>query len=136
MYKRPLTNLIIFWLMVITLSVAYHEINAADKRLEMIWNFDEGKGEVAKEANKTGNDGKFTGDGKAKIKWVEGISGQGLEFSGKVGGGQGVEVPHSEDMNIRAAITMEAWVYPTTINGDKRTIITKAAYYLQIEPTA
>jgi hypothetical protein len=29
--------------MVITLSVAYHEINAADKRLEMIWNFDEGK---------------------------------------------------------------------------------------------
>ncbi len=51
MYKRPLTNLIIFWLMVITLSVAYHEINAADKRLEMIWNFDEGKGEVAKDVN-------------------------------------------------------------------------------------
>jgi len=39
-------------------------------------------------------------------------------------------------MDIRDAITMEAWVYPTTINGDKRTIITKAAYYLQIEPTS
>ena len=123
--------------MVITLSVAYNEINAADKKLEMIWNFDEGKGDVAKETNKTGNDGKFTGDGKDKIKWVEGIAGKALEFSGKkAGGGQWVEVPHSDDMDIRDAITMEAWVYPTTINGDKRTIITKAAYYLQIEPTS
>ena len=123
--------------MVITLSVAYNEINAADKKLEMIWNFDEGKGDVAKETNKTGNDGKFIGDGKDKIKWVEGIAGKALEFSGKkAGGGQWVEVPHSDDMDIRDAITMEAWVYPTTINGDKRTIITKAAYYLQIEPTS
>ena len=31
---------------------------------------------------------------------------------------------------------MEALVYPTTIDGDKRTIITKAACQLQIEPTA
>ena len=123
--------------MVITLSVAYNEINAADKKLEMIWNFDEGKGDVAKETNKTGNDGKFTGEGKDKIKWVEGIAGKALEFSGKkAGGGQWVEVPHSDDMDIRDAITMEAWVYPTTINGDKQTIITKAAYYLQIEPTS
>ena len=137
MYKLSLYNFITFLLMVITLSVAYNEINAADKKLEMIWNFDEGKGDVAKETNKTGNDGKFTGDGKGKIKWVEGITGKALKFSGKkAGGGQWVEIPHSDDMDIRDAITMEAWVYPTTINGDMRTIITKAAYYLQIEPTS
>ena len=57
MYKLSLINLITFLLMVITLLVAYNEINAADKKLEMIWNFDEGEGNVAKEANKTGNDG-------------------------------------------------------------------------------
>ena len=136
MYKLSLINLITFLLMVITLLVAYNEINAADKKLEMIWNFDEGGGDVAKEANKTGNDGEFTGAGKDKIKWVEGIAEKALEFSGKVGGGQWVEVPHSDDMDIRDAITMEAWVYPTTIDGEKRTIITKAAYYLQIEPTS
>ena len=57
MYKPSFINLITFLLMVITLSVAYNEINAADKKLEMVWNFDEGKGDVAKETNKTGNDG-------------------------------------------------------------------------------
>ena len=29
---------------------------------------------------------------------------------------------------------MEAWVYPTTIAGDKRTIFYKNSYYMQIEP--
>ena len=70
------------------------------------------------------------------LQWVEGIAEKALEFSGKVGGGQWVEVPHSDDMDIRDAITMEAWVYPTEIDGEKRTIITKAAYYLQIEHTS
>ena len=117
MYKLSLINLMIFLLMVITSLVAYDEINAADKKLEMIWNFNEGEGDVAKEANKTGNDGEFAGAGKDKIKWVEGITEKALEFSGKVGEGQWVEVPHSDDMDIRDAITMEAWVYPTTIDG-------------------
>ena len=125
MYKRSLINRIIFWLMIIALPVRILMLRI--KKLEIIWNFDEDKVFIAKEANKTVNDGKSTGAGKAEIKWVEGISGKALEFSGNVGSGQWVEVPHSEDMNIRAAITMEAWVYPTTSNRDKRTIITKVA---------
>lgn len=120
---------------VFLVSMALDTAHAA-KKLEMIWSFDEGKGDVAKEANGTGNDGKFTGDGAKKIKWVDGKFGKALEFSGKAGGGQWVEVPHSPDMDIRDAITMEAWVFPTTIPGDKRTIVTKAAYYLQIEPSS
>ncbi len=103
--------------------------------LEMIWHFDEGAGDVCKEANGTGNDGVFTGDGSANIKWVPGKSGTALEFSGEFGASQWVEIPHSDDMDIRDAITMEAWVFPTTIDGDKRTIITKNSYYLQVEPT-
>ena len=120
---------------VFLVSMALDTAHAA-KKLEMIWSFDEGKGDVAKEANGTGNDGKFTGDGAKKIKWVDGKFGKALEFSGKAGGGQWVEVPHSPDMDIRDAITMEAWVFPTTIPGDKRTVVTKAAYYLQIEPSS
>ena len=115
--------------------ITSNPVHAAEN-LEMVWHFDEGEGDVAAEANGTGNDGKFTGDGAKEIKWVDGKYGKALEFSGKVGGGQWVEIPHSPDMDIRDAITMEAWVFPTTIDGDKRTVITKAAYYLQIDPTS
>ena len=41
------------FLVSMTLNTAY-----AAKKLEMIWSFDEGTGDVAKEANGTGNDGK------------------------------------------------------------------------------
>jgi len=103
--------------------------------LEMIWHFDEGKGDSCEEANGSGNDGVFAGDGKNDIKWTNGKANKALEFSGETGSGQWVEVPNSTDTDVRDAITMEAWVFPTTIDGDKRTIITKNAYYLQIEPT-
>ena len=104
--------------------------------LEMVWHFDEGAGDVCKEANGTGNDGVFTGDGKDNIQWVAGKGNTALQFSGETGAGQWVEVLHSDDTDIRDAITMEAWVFPTTIDGDKRTIVAKNSYYLQIEPTA
>jgi hypothetical protein len=111
-------------------------MDADAAKLEMVWHFDEGKGDACEEANGTGNDGVFAGDGKKNIKWVNGKSKKALEFSGEFGASQWVEVPHSADTDIRDAITMEAWVFPTTIDGDKRTIITKMAYYMQIEPTA
>lgn len=45
-----------------------------------------------------------------------------------------LEVPHSDALDIQEAITMEAWVYPTEIAGDKRTVFYKNSYYMQIEP--
>ena len=42
---------------------------------------------------------------------------------------------YSDDVDIIDAVTMQAWVYPTSLPGDKRTIVTKASYYLQLEPT-
>jgi hypothetical protein len=44
-----------------------------------IWLFDEGKGEVAKDISKEGNDGKLI----EKPKWVNGQYGGALEFDGK-----------------------------------------------------
>ncbi len=126
--------MVLSFALVLVCGGAFTDAHAAN--LEMIWHFDEGKGDTCKEANGTGNDGVFTGDGKKDIKWVQGKSNKALEFSGEFGASQWVEVPHSADMDIRDAITMEAWVFPTTIDGDKRTIITKNSYYLQIEPTA
>lgn len=53
------------------------------------------------------------------------------------GDGDYVEVPDSTSLHIENQITMEAWVYPTAYEGDKRTIIVKwRAYYFQIEPTS
>ena len=130
MFKKPF-----FYLAIITTVLfAYLSINANAAK-EMIWHFDEGKGDTCKEANKTGNDGVFAGPGSKNIKWVDGKSNKALEFSGATGAGQWVEIPNSADTDIRDAITMEAWVFPTTISGDKRTIITKNSYYFQIEPS-
>ena len=131
-----LKNTVFCLAIITTVLFAYLSTDAEAANLEMIWLFDEGKGDTCKEANGTGNDGVFTGDGKDNIQWVQGKSNKGLEFSGETGAGQWVEVPHTGDTDIRDAITMEAWVFPTTIDGDKRTIITKNAYYLQIEPSS
>lgn len=125
--------MVLSFALVLVCGGAFTDAHAAN--LEMIWHFDEGKGDTCKEANGTGNDGVFTGDGNKNIKWVQGKSNKALEFSGDTGKGQWVEVPHSDDTDVRDAITMEAWVFPTTIPGDKRTIITKNSYYFQIEPT-
>ena len=94
-----------------------------------VWHFDEGKGKETEDAT-GGLVGEFTGD----IKWVEGISGDALEFSGKVGGAQYVEIPHSDEVDIDEALTMAAWVYPNEPPGDKFTIIFKLTYYMQLEP--
>ena len=124
----------VFCLTIVTVVFfAYLSMNA--DALDMVWLFDEGAGDVCKEAGGSGNDGVFTGDGSANIKWVAGKSGTALEFSGEAGAGQWVEIPNSDDIDIRDAITMQAWVFPTTIDGDKRTIVTKNSYYLQIEPS-
>lgn len=94
-----------------------------------IWHFDEGKGKETEDAT-DGLVGTFTGN----IKWAEGISGDALEFGGKVGGAQYVEIPHSDEVDIDEALTMAAWVYPNEPPGDKFTIFFKLSYYMQLEP--
>jgi len=98
-----------------------------------IWHFDEGSGKETKDAT-AGLVGKLEGD----IKWAEGISGKALEFSGKVGKPQYVEVEHVEEVDIDEQLTMAAWVYPVSLptggQENKFTIVFKLAYYMQLEP--
>lgn len=132
MFKKSSVSLLIIMAMMLSLTFL-KEANAANT--ELIWHFDEGNGDVCKEANGTGNDAVFTGVDKKNIKWDEGIYGGALLFSGKLDKGQWVEVPHSADVDIRDAITMEAWVYPLSPPLTKGTVITKLAYYMQVEST-
>ena len=98
-----------------------------------IWHFDEGSGKETKDAT-AGLVGTLEGD----IKWSEGISGKAVEFSGKVGKAQYVEVAHCDELDIDEQITMAAWVYPDSLptggQENKFTIVFKAAYYMQLEP--
>ena len=57
-----------------------------------IWLLDEGSGEVAVDSSGNGNDGALI-DGPG---WVDGVFGEGLEFSG----GNSVEVPDSASLNF------------------------------------
>lgn len=65
------------------------------------WNFDEGKGTVAKDSAGK-NDGQII-----DAKWVDGKIGKALHFNGE---SSYVAVPDSDSLNVNNAITIEAWV--------------------------
>ena len=74
------------------------------------WSFDEGAGSVARDASANHNDGKVVG-----AKWVKGVRGNALEFSG----GEGrVEVPHSPTLSMEDEVTIEFWVKAAGATGD------------------
>lgn len=98
-----------------------------------IWRFDEGSGKETKDST-DGIVGKIVGN----VKWADGISGKCLEFSGKKGDAQYVEVAHCDQVDIDEQITMSAWVYPEILptggQENKFTIFYKNTYYMQLEP--
>jgi len=73
--------------------------------LAACWRFDEGKGTTARDSSGNGNRGAIHG-----AEWTVGKSGNALKFDGV---DDYVEVSHSRSLNVRNAITIEAWVYPT-----------------------
>jgi len=112
------------------LCVSVVSLHAAEKRT-LIWHFDEGEGDTTKEATGNSNEGKFN---SKNIKWGKSIRANGLEFSGSNADNQWVEVQHSDDLDIRGAITMEAWIFPTEISPGRPTVIYKtSAYHLRID---
>lgn len=58
-------------------GISYAKIDL--KNIAGMWLFDEGKGDVALDSSKNGNDGEFVGD----PKWGDGKLGKALEFDGK-----------------------------------------------------
>ena len=68
-----------------------------------MWLFDEGKGNVATDSSKQGNDGEIHG-----AKWVDGKFGKALEFDGA---GNWVEVPHSDTVGFKAGVSFTITCY-------------------------
>ena len=108
-------------------------IYAAEKKT-FIWNFDEGNGDIAQEATGNGNDVKFNDPG---IQRNEGKVNKGLTFAGSNTHPHWINVPHSPDVDIQNAITLEAWVFPKEISPGRPTIIhKKSSYYLRLDVTS
>jgi hypothetical protein len=84
---------------------------AVEEGLIGYWSFDEGKGDVAKDASGNNNDGKLV----RGVKWVDGKFDKALQFDGTQR--HKVEVPHSDSLaTIADALTIEAWVNPANFN--------------------
>lgn len=93
------------------------------------WAFDEGAGPTAADASGNTNNGTLAG-----ATWTtQGRVGSALTF----GNGTHVAVPDRASLDLTAALTLEAWVNPTAVNG-YRMIVNKTTtgqptnYYLTI----
>jgi len=90
--------------------------------------FDEGKGQVAKDQSKFGNDGEIR-----NAEWVDGKYGFALEFNGK---DAEVRVPDNKSFDL-TEITLEVWYNPGDegVGAGWRVIINKASneWYLYLQ---
>jgi hypothetical protein len=97
-----------FWLLAfLSLVIITTGVRGAD--LIAAWSFD--KDTAEKVTDVTGNG--FDGVG-ADTAIVDGKFGKAMEFDGV---NSQVEIPHDEVLNIQDAITVEAWVMPTSFIG-------------------
>jgi hypothetical protein len=82
------------------------------------WRFDEGEGKVAGDSSGRGHDGAVMG-----ASWAsDGVLGRALHFDGH----SYVEVPWNRDLDIDGAITLVAWIRPSTLDDLALTILSKA----------
>ncbi len=72
------------------------------------YSFEEGSGKLARDVTGNGHNGEIK-----NAKYVDGKFGKALEFDGVE---SQVEIPHSEDMNFKEGVTVEAWVKPSRYN--------------------
>lgn len=81
------------------------------------WGFDESSGTVAHDGSGYGDDGVVSG-----AKRVAGKFGSALQFDGR---NDSVTVPDASQLDLRNAMTIEAWVKPDTAGGVWRSIAIK-----------
>ncbi len=98
-------TVVVLGLIAISLILGASDANIDEKNIMAIWLFDEGKGDVAKDASGNGNDGELNG-----AKWDKGQFGNALSFDGA---GNFVEIQPSDSLDTRENITISAWIYPT-----------------------
>lgn len=76
----------------------------ASEDLRLLWLFDEGKGNIAKDYSGNRNDGKIT-----NCEWAAGKNGGGIVFNGQ---SSLIELEHNDAINFEKALTVEAWFRP------------------------
>ncbi|HHN46828.1 MAG TPA: hypothetical protein ENN09_05235, partial [Planctomycetes bacterium] len=81
--------------------------------LAACWKFDEGSGNILKDATGNGHDGKISG-----AKWVSGRLGGGLLFEG----GGFVEIDKPDALKFTGAMTVAAWIWIADFSGNGRII--------------
>src|SRR5262249_15842162 len=90
------------------------------------YGFNEGSGTVVSDVSGNGNNGTISG-----ATWTtSGRYGNALSFSGT---NALVTINNSASLQLTSAMTLEAWVYPTTVNSAWRDVIYKGNdnYYLE-----
>lgn len=88
-----------------------------------MWLFNDGKGDVAADSSGNKNDGKLMNN----PAWVTGKFGGALEFDGA---NSHVVVTNVDSLNITAAITLEAWIFPKGFTANGNGILTKEGQYI------
>jgi fibronectin type 3 domain-containing protein len=99
---------------------------AAPSGLVAAYAFDEGSGSTVTDASGNGNNGTLT-----NATWATtGKYGKALSFNGTTAL---VTIPNSASLQLSSGMTLEAWVNPSTVDGNWRDVIYKANdnYYLE-----
>jgi hypothetical protein len=88
------------------------------------YDFDDGVGTLLRDLSGHGNSGQIRGS-----TWGQGRFGGALVFNGV---DDVVVVPHSSSLDLASAMTLEAWIHPTTVQGGSRAVLQKEfdAYFL------
>jgi chitodextrinase len=99
----------------------------ADGGLVAAYSFDKGTGTTVADASGNGNNGTING-----ATWTSaGHSGNGLVFDGT---SALVTINDSASLHLTTGMTLEAWVYPTTVSAAWRDVVMKGNdnYYLEV----
>jgi len=75
----------------------------ADEGIVGLYHFDEGRGWIVKDSSGHENNGEIKGE----VEWTTGKIGRALNFNGV---DTKVEIPYSDSLNLREALTVEAWI--------------------------
>jgi hypothetical protein len=106
------------------------QATAANAGLVAAYGFDEGSGTTVTDASGSGNTGTISG-----ATWAaSGKYGKALQFNGT---NARVNVPDAASLHLSGGMTLEAWVNPSTVNGNWRDVIYKGNdnYYLEATST-
>lgn len=99
------------------------QIEAEDQNTVLLYTFETGVGDTAKDISGNNNDGKLMGP-----KWDVGKIKGGLEFGGN-GAKDFVEIPDSDSLDLEDGLTVEMWIFLNTASTAGGTGATKEGSY-------